>query len=424
MNTGFVRTLLLVLIAGVVQARDLTLEQALQMARDHSFSIKKAQAGAQGAGADLSAARADRLPTLGVAGLASYTNKTATMNFNIPGVVSLQREIGSKEKYQADFRLNLPLYTGGKIGGGIDAAGATSDYYEALALATNVQISYLTRLEYLNLYRADRLVLVSRAARRRTGLIQDNIASLFAAGSADSVDLLDARLAVSKADLAVDQAKTNRRVSEIRLMTLIGLAPSDSLQVVDSFPEPSMETDRKAANASVRISQSRIKLARADFFPTVSAFGGYSYGKPNLDQFNGTWNDYWTVGANLNWSFNLGGKTARKSRVAQYNLVAATNDRDLTRENLEREVSLSFEQLKLAFSRFQNAQEQFRISTDDYRIAKQQHQNGDLATNRLLESETDLSSSEANLAAAQADFFAAQAAYYYALGSDRITKGL
>jgi outer membrane protein TolC len=226
---------------------------------------------------------------------------------------------------------------------------------------------------------------------------QDNISSLFAAGSADSVDLLDARLAASKADLSVDQARSNRRVFEIRLMTLLGLDVSDSLHLTDSFPDPALtgtkeslsatKPELRAADASVRLSQSRTKLAKVDYWPTISAYGGYSYGKPNLDQFNASWNDYWTVGANLNWSFNLGGKTARKSRAAQYNLVAARNDRDLTKENLEREVSLAFEQLKLAYSKYQNAREQVRISKDDYRLAQQQHQNGDLATNRLLEIE-------------------------------------
>jgi outer membrane protein TolC len=79
--------------------------------------------------------------------------------------------------------------------------------------------------------------------------------------------------------------------------------------------------------------------------------------------------------------------------------------------------------MKLAYTKYQNSLDQFQIASDSYRIAKQQHQNGDLATNRLLEIEADLSSSESNLAAAKADFFAAQTAYRFALGSDTITKG-
>jgi outer membrane protein len=433
MNRTLVRILVFLSVAASLSARDLTLEQAMQMARDHSFAIKKVQAAALGAGSDLSAARAERLPTLGLAGVASYTNKTAQMNINIPGLISLQREVGSKEKYQADFRLNMPLFTGGRITGGIDAASASADYYQALESATTDQIIYVAHLEYLNLSRADQLLAASESARRRTGVIQQNIASLFEAGSADSIALLDARLAVSKADQAVDQAKTNRRGSEIRMLTLIGLDPSESLTVTDTLPEPQLDAAKgslstqkaelRAAEASVRLSQSRIRLAGVEFWPTISAYGGYSYGKPNLDQFNASWNDYWTVGANLVWSFNIGGRATNKSRAARYNFAAAQNDRDLTRENLERDISLSYEQMKLAYTKYQNSLNQFQIANDNYRLAKQQHQNGDLATNRLLEIEADLSSSESNLAAAKADFFAAQTAYRFALGSDTITKG-
>ncbi|MFZ1685251.1 MAG: TolC family protein [Candidatus Zixiibacteriota bacterium] len=433
MNRTLVRILVFLSVAASLSARDLTLEQAMQMARDHSFAIKKAQAAALGAGSDLSAARAERLPTLGLAGVASYTNKTAQMNINIPGLISLQREVGSKEKYQADFRLNMPLFTGGRITGGIDAATASADYYQALESATTDQIVYVAHLEYLNLSRADQVLAASESARRRTGVIQQNIASLFEAGSADSIALLDARLAVSKADQAVDQARTNRRGSEIRMLTLIGLDPSENLTVTDTLPEPQLDpakgslstqkAELRAAEAAVRLSQSRIRLAGVEFWPTISAYGGYSYGKPNLDQFNASWNDYWTVGANLNWSFNIGGRAANKSRAARYNFAAAQNDRDLTRENLERDISLSYEQMKLAYTKYQNSLNQFQIANDSYRLAKQQHQNGDLATNRLLEIEADLSSSESNLAAAKADFFAAQTAYRFALGSDTITKG-
>jgi outer membrane protein len=426
---------LLAILCGVsAQGRDLTLDQAQRLAEQHSFALKRAGANCSGAQSDLKAAGAERYPTLSLAGTASYINKTSEMNIEIPHVISLQREIGSKQRYQSDLRLNVPVFTGGRISGGIDAATATAQYYEALTSASQDQIDYVTRVEYLNLHRADQLVEAARSTQKRTGVISDNIASLFAAGSADSVDLLDARLAASKASLGVDQAMTGRRASEIKLATLLGIDVSEGLNVIDSFPDPTLEAAKgslsdtkpelKAADANVELQHSRTRVARADFWPSLSAYGGYSYGKPNIDQFSATWNDYWTVGANLNWSFNLGGKTSRKVRASQYYLEAARNDRDQTKENLERDISLSFEQMRLAYSAFQNAKEQQRIAGDSYRLAQQQHKNGDLATNRLLEIEADLSTAEASLAATQADFYVAQSSYLYALGSDKIRKGL
>ena len=185
----------------------------------------------------------------------------------------------------------------------------------------------------------------------------------------------------------------------------------------DSKPE------LKAADASVQLYQARTRLSRSDFWPTLAAFGGFSYGQPNLDRFNNTWNSYWTFGASLSWSFNLGSKTSRKVRAAKYYEDAVRDDRDQTRENLERDVRLTFEQLRLSYASYQNALEQDRIAGDDYRLAQQRYQNGDLATNRLLEIQASLANADASLAATQADFYAAQTSYFYALGSDKIRKG-
>ena len=433
MRKIFLGCLFLMLSTVTIQARDLTLQQALDLAEQHSFILKKARANNSAAQHELKAAGAERFPTLSLAGNASYISKTAEMDINIPNLVSLQREIGSKERYQTDLRMTVPLFTGGKISSGIDIASASVQYAEALVQAGQDQIDYMTRLEYLNLHRSDRMVEAALAAQKRTSIISDNVKSLYEAGTADSVDLLEARLAVSKAQLAVDQAQTGRRSSEIRLATLLGLETSESLNVMDKFPEPSLEkspstlSDSKpeliAAEANILLMKSRRQLARSDYWPSLNAYGGYSYGKPNIDQFNASWNGYWTVGANLSWSLNLFGKTAGKTQAQQYYLEAARSDRDQTRENLEKDINLNFEQMSLAYAAYQNAREQYKIAEDRYRLARQQHSNGVLTTNRLLETEADLTAAEALLAAAEADFYIAQSSYFYALGSDKIGKG-
>ena len=126
----------------------------------------------------------------------------------------------------------------------------------------------------------------------------------------------------------------------------------------------------------------------------------------------------------MSWSFNLFGKTARKVTAQQYYLEAARNDRDLTRENLEKDINVNFEQMRLAYMAYQNAREQYRIAEDRYRLAQATAQRR-CSDNQsaCLETEADLAAAEALLAAAEADFFIAQSSYFYALGSDMIGKG-
>lgn len=421
------------LVAASGYARDVNLTQALQMAQQHSYSLQKSQALRSGAAADLKAAQAERLPTLSATGTAFYVSEVPKLNIAF-GPVSMSRDVGTSETYQADFRLTMPVFTGGRITGAIDIASASADYYSALASADMDRVAFQTRAEYFGMLRADGQLRAAHAALERAQTIEKSVRSMYEAGAADSVNVLEASLVATKATDLVSQAESGRRSSEIRLNYLLGLPPSESLTLTDSMtaaplPEPPGQSpparpELAAADAGVRMSKARLSLTRADYFPTLSAFGGYSYGKPNLDRFNNTWNDYFTVGANLSWSFNIGSKTARKTRSARFALDAAVQDRKQVEENLTRDAALYYEQLNYASSRYQSAVAEARIAGANYSLADAQFRNGDLAANRLLEIAADLNAAEALLASSLADFHLALSAYYYAIGSENLRRGL
>jgi len=423
----------LLLSASLASAREINLAQALQMAEQHSFSLRKSQALRDGAAAELKAARAERFPTLTATGTAYYVSEIPKLTI-AAGPVSVSRDMGTDQTYQTDLRLTMPLFTGGRITGAIDIASATADYSAALALADADRLAFQTRSEYFGMLRAAGQLRTARAVLDRAQTIEKNVRGLYDAGAADSVNLLEASLAVTKANNLISQAETGRKTSEIRLIYLIGLSPAESLILTDSLPvlqipdpsnqSPPARAELVAADASVRLSSSKVSLAKAGYFPALSTFGGYSYGKPNLDRFNNTWNDYFTVGANLTWSFNLGNRTARKTRAARFALDAATQDRKQVEETLTRDAALYYEQLKYTHIRYLSAVTEARIAGANYSLAEAQFRDGALAANRLLEIAADLNSAEASLAASLADFHVALSAYYYAIGSENLRRGL
>jgi outer membrane protein TolC len=229
------------------------------------------------------------------------------------------------------------------------------------------------------------------------------------------------------------RAESDRRSSEIRLAVLLGLPADEKLNLTTKLPAPepveltpivaSDKPELVAADMGVKMSQSSVKLSKANYFPTLSAFGGYSYGKPNLDRFNNTWNDYFTVGATLSWSFNLFGKTVHKTSQARWNLEASRQQRDNVAEQLDRGAKLAIEQVKLAYERYRNARQQYTISSNNYRLAKMKHDEGALSTNHLLEIDANLTAAEASLAAAEAEYHIAMSNYYYAVGSPELREG-
>jgi len=120
--------LCLLLLTSTVCPRELSLDQALQLAEAHSHRLKEAKADLSAATESLAAARAERFPTLSLDARAGYIDNVPSLDIDIPGFVSLSRDFGTSETYQTDLRLAMPLYTGGRISSNIEMARRTESY--------------------------------------------------------------------------------------------------------------------------------------------------------------------------------------------------------------------------------------------------------------------------------------------------------
>lgn len=428
MRTIFAIVWLLPLTASAV---DLTFQQTLHQALEHSHALKKAAAMTGASHASLDAARADRWPTLSLSGTAQVIDDIPVVQF-APGV---SRELGSKETYQTDVRLTLPIFTGGRISSGVDLARASRELQEALAKGDSDRVAIVVWSEYLGLQRANRMVDVANASLKRAEIISANVTSLYSAGVADSIDLNDTRLALARAQLGVTQALNQKRSAEIRIAILVGADPGESINPASTPADPTDsiisdlaifsgdKSELRASQAAVAAARARVHLTIADLLPSLSAYGGYSYGKPNGDVFNNQWRDVWSMGATLGWSFNLGGKSLSRNKSARFELTSAQSDRDRVAEQLDREARLAREQVRLALARFENARTEFQIASDQFRQAQLRHQNGDLSSNRLLDIETSLTAAQSSLAASVSDSWLSIAYWYYATGSNRLQEG-
>lgn len=425
----------ILLPASGVSPRELTLEEVLKMAESHSYQIKASLAQREAFQNGLRAATSERWPTLSVSGVASYRDEVAQFEVALPTGDVFRRDVGLKENYQADLRLNLPLFTGGRVGGGIDLARASSDYYGAVERATVDEVLLAARVAFMSLYRSDRLVEAARAGLKRARIIAGDVQSLYDAGAADSVSLLDARFALIEAESRLTNALSLRRQNEIRLLVLVGLDPTETItllfrpappEVNDLVPSSVSESkpELAAAFSAVGMSRSLVKVSQAALWPSVSLFTGYSWGKPNLDQFHDEFNDYFTVGAVASWVFNLGGKPVRNIAKARSRLSAAQFEFEKTREQLDRNARIILENLKLAYENYQAASENHRVTSEHYRLATEKHREGALSANRLIEIEALLSQAEASLASTMAEFYVVQSQYYHAVGSDLLKEGM
>lgn len=426
--------ILLLIVAATSTARELSLEQAFTLAKDHSLTLKKEKATRDSYQSRFKAAVAERLPTLDLTALASYRDVVPQLEIAVPGGPSFTRDFGTHETYQTDLRLTLPLFTGGAIGGNIGLARSARDLQEAMVNATEDQLLLTVRLSYLSVEQADRMIDAARAALKRVEITKNDVQSLYQAGMADSVDILQTRRASNDARLQLRGAEVNRRRREIELQTLLGLSLDDSLQLISRPTEPGnnditlttvspTKPELTAARASIAMNQSLVTINRSGYMPSLAVFGGWSYGKPNIDPFHDEFNDYFTFGATLNWSFNLGFKTKRNTTSAKHMLAASQHEYERVNERLNENARLAWETVKLSREQYDIARENKTVADDNYRLAQIQYREGTLSANRLLDIETALAQTETSLAVAKTDYNSAVSRYLFLVGSDKLKEG-
>lgn len=422
--------ILLLILSISSYSKELSLHEAFTLAEQHSNELKKASAERSAYASLASAVKAERFPTIDVTGLVSYKDEIPSLDIETPGF-TLSREIGVKETYQTEVQVSVPLYTGGKLSSGIDRAEASVKLYEALEKMNEDQVAYYTRSRYLQLARADQMVVTAEASLTRTRLIVGDVRSMYDAGTVDSTALLEAQLAYNSVEIQLEGAKTARRNAEINLLVLLGLELSEPLVLTDKSTAPvngqpeftkiaESKPELMAARSMIEMNMASLQQSNADYFPTIGLFGKYSYGKPNQDIFNGEFNDYFMAGVNLSWSFNIGGKTKHSNRFNQYSLKASEHEYDHRKERLYNQANISAEQVKLAYRQYETAEKNYTLSSRNYELAKIQHAHGALPTNRLLEIEQELAKAESSRVIARIDYYLNQSQLYYITGNEKL----
>lgn len=420
-------------LAGVASAQNgLPLAEAIDRSLEHSYTIKSLRHDSLAAAYDLKAARLASWPNLSLNVSSFYINKLQAVDLPLSTI-----EIGSRENYQADARLTLPLFVGGRISTQVKLQREVAAMKGYILQAARLDRAYQTRKAYLNAMLSQAAVKAVEASAQRVILIDAEAENLYRAGLADSVDILDAELALQKVTRSVEENRTLRDNATVLLANLVGLATGETTAPSDTSPAPELSTYENLqitpeliARPELEIQKSKTGAARlitamnkANYFPSLSAFGGYSYGKPNKDLFNKTWNDYWTVGLNLNWEFNLGGRTIKTVRAAGETARASESSEQQLEESLVLQAEVALKNLGLAYRLYNLAAGEYDMISHQFRLAREKEKVGHLSVNRLLELEADLTAAEQTFQASRLNFFIAKNEYLYAIGSPEIYGG-
>lgn len=189
---------------------ELTQETAMQRAYQTRPDLESAAAGVKAAEAALKAARAERLPNLAV-----------TADF---GAAGLRPNTSSSGVYTVAGTLTIPLYEGGRTHGDIEQAEAAVRQRRAEFDDLRGQVDQDVRQAFIDLHNAADQVGV---AKSNVGLAQDTLGQArdrFAAGVADTVEVVQAEQAVVQANDDYISAEFEHDLAKVSLARAVGNA--------------------------------------------------------------------------------------------------------------------------------------------------------------------------------------------------------
>ncbi len=316
------------------EAKSLTLDQAIQLAKEHQPDILRAQANTSAADARAEEQFSNLLPQ--VTGTAAFSRQTKNLaaqpgltNGNAGGTwdtVSYWNLGITASQLVWDFNATRGRYLSSKL-----TAGATKDS-EATQVSTTL-LSVQTAFFNANATKALVKVAGDSVASNRSHLEQTE--GFVKAGTHPEIDLYQNRADLATAELQLVNAKNNYEQAKALLNQAMGVEQSTDYDVADQgltrLPDEDASEEklvqaaydaRPEVKSLVKTSQSQAKLidaAKGTYLPSLGVSTGFS--DKGTDLHDMTWN--WNAQAVLSWSIFQGGLTRAQVREAEANLAVA-----------------------------------------------------------------------------------------------------
>lgn len=385
-----------------------TLEEAWDTALAADQGLASVRSQTQSALATVSAAKARRLPTVELDAAFTQLDDTPGLDLSALGL-TLPDAVDHDNFLAASAMVNLPLYTGGQISNGINAANA--------ALQAN-QNQEAAAVQNLKLAVADAFVLVLRAthavdvANANVESLQGHatdVENLFKQGLVPHNDLLAVQVSLANAQqkalqtsngLDIAKAAYNRQLgraldADVALDEVMPLV--DPLARVDELDKLTSTALENRSELSALLNQSSAlsyqgQAARASTLPTVGLNATYRYLENDaLDDENLA-----SVALGVSWALYDGGLAKHRATALEQQAQAA---RDMNKDldsGIRLQVRSAWLSINEAKRRMIVAERAVAQAEQNLKVAKDRYQNGIGTNTEVLDAEALRSVSQLN----------------------------
>lgn len=401
----------LVLIGSMTFAKDLTLEEAIDLTLTNSKEIKISEKTLEISKINLQKAFKNALPSV------TYQGKYQRTNFDRTVMIASDKGVEKRRSsYVQNITISQPLFTGGTILSGIKGAKAYENIANYSFLNDKIQMRVNIIQIYSNILNSEKSLDILNKSEEILKKRYDKQKIQLDLGLITKNDLSQTEYSILDVESNIIKVKNQIDTLREQLIVKTGLGRENNLKLIDfKIPEKlsagiDLEKDLKqAVNESIaarivkenyKISQAKNMAAIGDLLPKVSAFA--TYGTTERSKFKNSVDEaQWIGGVQVSWNVFSFGKDFDSYRVAKLELEQQELKEKSVEENIEINVKnayytlLSLEKakeskekaLQVAKVNFEMEEERYDsglISVIDYLAAENKYRTAQLEYNKIL----------------------------------------
>lgn len=414
-----------------VDSRGETLDDAWRTALGNDQWLQAGRSRVSAAADELAAARSGRLPSLTASAGLNQFNEAPSFDFSGAGVPATLPLFDGETMETADARVTLPLYAGGRIRHGIDAAQAMLDAQSARSMADEQQVKLDVARRFIDVLRAERALAVADSTVASLRAHVADVDDMFRSGAVARNDYLSAAVSLADAEQRRLQSRNALDLASAAYNRALGRPLDAPVTLDEQLPAIDISLDLTSPDALTAVAlmerdeidgiesaaaayRAKSKSMRGEILPQLAVTGGY-VSMPNefLNR-----DDFWMVGIGVQWKLFDGGQTRRQADALNSRAYALTHEQAHFESLVALEVRQAWLRLEETRERKRLAERAVEQAEENLRVVRDRYRNGEGTNTEVLDAETLRRISHSNFD--NADFDASLALYELARGVGRL----
>jgi len=372
--------LLLGLLFPVLSAAE-TLQQAWDIAIETDHGLQAVRENTQASQYHLKAAKAAHFPSVTVdAGyMAMENDPAARVNF---GGLSTQFSLAERESYSYQAMTTLPIYTGGQISNGVEAASSSLQASKKLEAGKVLDLKLIVAETYIGVLRATKALEVANSHVASLKSHKADVENAYQQGMVSRNDLLAAQVSLADAVQSSIQVENMLDISRSAYNRLLGRGFQEPVLLDELKPDVlNSSLEALTAQAIEQRYELRVLKGQADALnfkakairgknaPQIGLSGGYGFQENEYQVHEGQW----LVGVGIKWTLfdaglirNQSSATARQARALEQQYGEVLSRIKLQVRQYWLSVQETRKRLKVTEQSISQAEENLKVNRDRY----------------------------------------------------------